>query len=68
MGPTCITVDAGADGGDDAGTDGGCLAQIALFGTGVDGTGTLLAGGSVDPHYTLIQSAEPTLPGRTPSS
>jgi hypothetical protein len=63
VGPTCITTDGGADGGDDAGTDGGCLAQIALFGTGVDGTGTPLAGGSVDPHYTLIQSAEPTLPG-----
>jgi len=59
---TCIATDAGADGGDDAGPD-GCLAQLALFGTGVDGTGVPLAGGSVDPHYTLIQSAETTLPG-----
>ena len=63
VGPACITVDAGADGGDDAGTGGGCLAQLALFGTGVDATGIPLAGGSVDPHYTLIQSAETTLPG-----
>jgi hypothetical protein len=55
LGPTCITVDAG--------TDGGCLVQLAVFGTGVDGTGVPLPGGSVDPHYTLIQSAESTLPG-----
>ena len=63
VGPACITADGGTAGGDDAGTDGGCLAQIALFGTGVDGTGVPLAGGSVDPHYTLIESAETTLPG-----
>ncbi len=62
-GPACVAADAGAGGGDGAATDGGCLAQLALFGTGVDGTGTPLVGGSVDPHYTLIQSAETTLPG-----
>jgi hypothetical protein len=34
-----------------------------LFNTGVDGSGAPLAGGSVDPHYFLIASADPSYPG-----
>lgn len=34
-----------------------------LFNTGVGPTGTPLATGAVDPHYTLIQSADPASPG-----
>jgi hypothetical protein len=34
-----------------------------LFNTGVNDAGTPLAGGSVDPHYSLIQSADPAYPG-----
>lgn len=33
------------------------------FGTGVAADGTLLAGGSVDPHYTLTASADDGFPG-----
>jgi hypothetical protein len=38
-------------------------AALLVYNTGVDSKGVPLAGGSVDPHYTLIQSAEATLPG-----
>lgn len=31
-----------------------------LFDTGVDNSGNLLPGGAVDPHYTLITSADPS--------
>ena len=34
-----------------------------LFNTGVDSTGALLPGGTVDPHYQLISSADPSWPG-----
>lgn len=34
-----------------------------LFNTGVDGSGAVLPGGSVDPHYALIASADPAYPG-----
>ena len=34
-----------------------------LFNTGVGPTGALLPGGSVDPHYRLIQSADTSAPG-----
>ncbi len=34
-----------------------------LFDTGVDGAGAALAGGSVDPHYVLVTSADPAFPG-----
>ena len=35
-----------------------------LFNTGVDGGGALLGGsGEIDPHYTIIQSPDATLPG-----
>src|SRR5687767_610867 len=34
-----------------------------LFNTGVGTTGALLTGGSVDPHYRLIQSADASAPG-----
>jgi hypothetical protein len=51
-------VDAG---GVDAG--GACFGALALFNTGVDAAGVSLAGGSVDPHYKLIQSADPTFTG-----
>jgi hypothetical protein len=44
----------------DAG-DGGC--SLPLFNTGVDNNGVVLAGGSVDPHYKLIQSADTTFTG-----
>lgn len=47
----------------DASVEGGCLGAIEMFNTGVTSTRTLAAGGSVDPHYALIQSAEATLPG-----
>jgi hypothetical protein len=57
-GPACI--DAGTF---DAATDGGCLSAIKVFSTGVDANGVVLAGGSVDPHYTLIVSADTTFTG-----
>jgi len=53
-GPACIA---------DAGTDGGCLSLIPFFSTGVDANGVVLAGGSVDPHYKLIVSADTTFTG-----
>ena len=34
-----------------------------IFNTGVDNNGALLPLGSVDPHYTLVSSAEPDNPG-----
>ena len=34
-----------------------------LFNTGVNNSGALLAGGSVDPHYRLIQSGDPSASG-----
>ncbi|MBL0122651.1 MAG: hypothetical protein IPP88_07920 [Betaproteobacteria bacterium] len=37
--------------------------NLPVFNTGVAADCTLLPGGSVDPHYTLIASAEPSLPG-----
>lgn len=42
-----------------------------LFNTGVDNSGVLIAGPAVDPHYTLISSADPSFPGpqaRIPST
>jgi hypothetical protein len=50
VGPSCVQADGG-----------GCT--FPLYNTGVDATGAALAGGSIDPHYRLIQSAESTLPG-----
>ena len=41
----------------------GTTGNLPVFNTGVAANRTLLPGGSVDPHYTLIASAEPTLPG-----
>ena len=35
----------------------------SLFSTGVDDTGVPLPAGSVDPHFTLISSADPRFPG-----
>lgn len=37
--------------------------NLPVFNTGVAADRTLLPGGSVDPHYTLIASADVTLPG-----
>jgi hypothetical protein len=37
--------------------------SLPVFNTGVAADHSLLPGGSVDPHYTLISSAEPSLPG-----
>ena len=34
-----------------------------LFNTGVANTGALLAAGSIDPHWRMIQSADPAFPG-----
>src|SRR5947207_4961025 len=53
VGATCV--DAGRA---DAGS--ACFGALALFNTGVDATGVALAGGSVDPHYKLILSADTT--------
>ncbi|MGD0276024.1 MAG: VPLPA-CTERM sorting domain-containing protein [Syntrophales bacterium] len=36
---------------------------IGLYNTGVDNSNTLLSAGAIDPHYTLIQSADPSFPG-----
>lgn len=36
---------------------------VGLFNTGVDDTGALLPGGAVDPHYSLVSSADPAFPG-----
>ncbi len=41
----------------------GTTGNLSVFNTGVAADRTLLPGGSVDPHYTLIASAEPSLPG-----
>jgi hypothetical protein len=38
-------------------------APVAVFGTGVDFSGQVLADGTVDPHYQLIASAAPLYPG-----
>ena len=54
-GPSCIDSDAT--------TDAGCLVRLPLFGTGLGSDGVVLAGGSVDPHYTLVQSADTTFTG-----
>jgi PEP-CTERM motif len=35
---------------------------MGLFNTGVDGTGTVLPAGTIDPHYTLIHSDDPAFP------
>ncbi|MFN7140281.1 MAG: hypothetical protein ACK4UN_13175, partial [Limisphaerales bacterium] len=39
------------------------LAPIAQVKTGTDASGALLAGGAVDPHFQLIESADPNYPG-----
>ena len=36
---------------------------LALYNSGVDNNGGLLADGIVDPHYRLIQSTDPAFPG-----
>lgn len=54
-GPACL------DG--DAASDGSCLAELPLFSTGLDSNSVVLAGGSIDPHYTLVQSADTTFTG-----
>ena len=55
-GRTCV--DAGS-----VDANGACFGTLALFNTGVDATGVSLAGGSVDPHYKLIVSADSTFTG-----
>ncbi len=62
----CIDAEEAADGS--ACTDGSCKVGICspariVFNTGVDASGASLAGGEVDPHYTLIQSADTTFVG-----
>jgi hypothetical protein len=41
----------------------GASAIPNLFNTGVDASHNALPGGSVDPHYTLMSSADPSYPG-----
>jgi WD40 repeat protein len=36
---------------------------VPVFGTGSAGGGTLLSGGSIDPHYRLVANPDPALPG-----
>ncbi|HOB97542.1 MAG TPA: immunoglobulin domain-containing protein [Verrucomicrobiota bacterium] len=41
-----------------------CLRPVpGIFGTGLDASGALLGDGEVDPHYTLVASADPSWPG-----
>jgi Beta-galactosidase jelly roll domain len=54
---------AGGDAGAGGACTNGCIPPGVVFNTGVDSTGAALPGGSVDPHYTLLTSAEATLPG-----
>ena len=49
-----------------AGGEGGVGSTIPLqvvYNTGVDDSGVSLPGGSIDPHWTLIESADPTFAG-----
>jgi hypothetical protein len=55
-GRTCVDA-GGVDAGD------ACLGTLALFNTGVGPSGMALAGGSIDPHYKLILSADSTFTG-----
>jgi hypothetical protein len=57
------TTDAGGETIDAASEVGDGGLALLVFNTGVDGSGVPLAGGSVDPHYTLIKSADATLMG-----
>ena len=59
--PTDVSRPCADAGAVDAG--GACLLAFSLFNTGVDANGASLAGGSVDPHYRLIQSADATFAG-----
>ena len=45
------------------GEGGASAATLLVYNTGVDDQGVVLPGGSVDPHYTLIQSPDPTYKG-----
>jgi hypothetical protein len=45
------------------GESGAAPSGLLLYNTGVDSSGVALAGGSVDPHYTLLQSADTTYTG-----
>ena len=54
---------AGAAGAGGACALGGCVPPPLVFNTGVDATGAVLPGGSVDPHYKLITSADATFTG-----
>jgi hypothetical protein len=60
-----LSGEATGTGGAAAGAGGaGMLVPVfQLFNTGVDDQGLPLAGGSIDPHYTLIESADPTFTG-----
>ena len=54
--PDSACVDAGLA------PDAGCYGALPVFNTGVGSTG-VADGGAVDPHYTLVKSAESSLPG-----
>jgi hypothetical protein len=58
-----VAVEVAAEVGADVPPEVGPSNARLVYNTGVDSNGVVLAGGSVDPHYTLIQSAETTLPG-----
>ena len=57
--------DASSTGGAAAGAGGAGMIEptLLLFNTGVDDQGLPLAAGSIDPHYALIESADPTFTG-----
>ncbi len=60
------TAGAPTTGGAGAGGEAGATSSAPLqlvYNTGVDDSGVVLAGGSVDPHWTLIESADPTFTG-----
>ena len=46
-----------------AGVTKGAPSSFAVFNTGINAVGARLPVGSIDPHYTLIASADPRFPG-----
>jgi hypothetical protein len=59
--PECANDGASCPGG--TCHNGACIAPFRLFNTGVDDEGVVLEGAATDPHYTLVESAEASLPG-----
>lgn len=57
-GPTGIRVEVTG-----VASSGGVFPVPGLFNTGVNGSGVVLPQGSIDPHWTLIESSDPSNPG-----